>query len=317
MQDQYGRTIDYLRISVTDFCNLRCHYCMPAEGVLPVHHDDKLTLEELYHITHLFVENGITKVRITGGEPLIRKGIEYFIASLGLLHKIKDLTMTTNALLLTLEKAQRLKAGGLTRVNISLDSLDQDSYRRITRGGDFAAALDGLRNALQVGFKVKINVVLLKDINDREIVDFVELTKKYPIDVRFIEVMPIGPTAHFSKKHYMSAREVLEKVALTPLETQEKSSPARLYTAENAIGRVGLIRPLSCRFCHECNRLRLTSDGQLKPCLLSDLSIDLKTPLRNGEDLQPYLDRTLSLKPEKHHVEEGNSTSLPMHRIGG
>lgn len=317
MRDQYGRTIEYLRISVTDFCNLRCRYCMPEEGVRPVHHDDKLTFEELYHITHLFVENGIKKVRITGGEPIVRRGIEHFIASLGLLRKIEDLTMTTNASLLTIEKAQRLKANGLRRVNISLDSLDRETYCRISRGGDLAAAIGGLRNALKVGFKVKINVVLLKDINDHEIVDFVELTKRYPIDVRFIEAMPIGPTADFSREHYMPAREVLEKVDLTPLAIQEKSSPARLYTAERAIGRVGLIQPLSCRFCHECNRLRITSDGQLKPCLLSDFSVDLKTPLRNGENLQPYLDEALCLKPEKHHVEEGDGTSLPMHRIGG
>ncbi len=290
---------------------------MPAEGVRPVHHNDKLTLEELYCITHLFVENGIKKVRITGGEPLIRKGLEYFIASLGLLHKIEDLTLTTNASLLTHEKARRLKSGGLKRVNISLDSLNQDTYRQITRGGDLAAAINGFRNALQVGFKVKVNVVLLKDINDREIVDFVELTKHYPIDVRFIEVMPVGPTAHFSKEHYMPASEVLKKVALTPLEIQEKSSPAYLYKAERAIGKVGLIQPLSCRFCHECNRLRITSDGQLKPCLLNDFSIDLRKPLRNGENLQPYFEEALCLKPEKHHVEEGNGTSLPMHRIGG
>ncbi len=317
MRDQFGRIIDYLRISVTDYCNFRCRYCMPEQGVPPVHHDDKLTLEELYQITHLFVENGVKKVRITGGEPLIRRGIEYFIASLGLLRKIEDLAMTTNASLLTHEKAQRLKENGLKRVNISLDSLNRETYGRITRGGDLTDAISGIRNALDVGFKVKINVVLLKDINEHEIVDFVELTKRYPIDVRFIEVMPIGPTANYSREHYIPACEVLAKVPLTPLETQEKSSPARLYTAERAIGRVGLIQPLSCRFCHECNRLRITSDGQLKPCLLSDFSIDLKTPLRNGENLQPYLDEALCLKPEKHHVEEGNIASLPMHRIGG
>ncbi|MDI9491080.1 MAG: GTP 3',8-cyclase MoaA [Clostridiaceae bacterium] len=316
MQDQFNRKIEYLRISVTDFCNFRCKYCMPPEGVPPKKREDILTFEELYYVTHLFVENGIKKIRLTGGEPLIRKGVEFFIESLGHLEKVEDLALTTNASLLLGNKAQRLKQAGLKRVNISIDSLNHETFNKLT-GGNLDDVLKGFHFALEANLKVKINAVLLKDINDHEIGDFIDLTRKYPIDVRFIEAMPIGPTADFSKKHFMLSDEILDRFELIPFKKQEKSSPARLYRVADGIGRVGLIQPLSHNFCNECNRLRLTADGMIKPCLLSDLLIDVKSPLRKGEDVRPYIEQALNQKPQRHYVSEGKSTTAAMSTIGG
>lgn len=316
MQDQFQRKIEYLRISVTDFCNLRCKYCMPPEGVLPKKREEILTFEELYYLAHLFVENGVRKIRLTGGEPLLRKGIEVFIESLGHLNKVEDLAITTNASLLNADKAERLKKAGLKRINISLDSLNPSTFFKLTKG-NLQDILSGIHNAMNAGFKVKINVVLLKGINDHEIGDFIELTKKYPIDVRFIEAMPIGPTADFTKKHLMLSDEILNRFELIPEAKQEKSSPAKLYKVAGGQGRVGLIQPLSHNFCHECNRLRLTADGMIKPCLLSDLLIDVKTPLRLGDDVRPFIMQALNLKPERHFIDQGRSTTAAMHTIGG
>jgi len=315
MQDHYQRKINYLRISVTDFCNFRCKYCMPAEGVMPKKREDLLTFEELYEIVHLFTENGIDKVRITGGEPLVRKGVDQFIERLGYLEAIQDLAMTTNASLLA-DKAKFLKKAGLKRVNISLDTLNPEKFYQLTKG-HLADAQKGFLAALDAGLGVKINTVLLKGVNDTEIEDLIALTMKYPVDVRFIEAMPIGATADYTKEKFMSTGEVLKHVPLMPIFKEDKCSPATLYQMEGALGKVGLIRPLSNHFCNSCNRIRLTADGKLKPCLHSDLMIDIKTPLRAGEDIRPMIEQAIGKKPDRHYLLEGQQTSTCMNAIGG
>lgn len=315
MKDSFDRNINYLRVSVTDFCNLRCSYCMPQGGVQPKKREEILTLEEIYAITRLFVELGVDKVRLTGGEPMVRPGLDGLVYSLGRLEKIKDLTMTTNGTLLA-DRAKKLKEAGLDRVNISLDSLNPEVFKKLT-GGDLAPVLRGIDSALDAGLGVKINTVLLKGINDREAQDFAELTRKWPVDVRFIELMPIGDNMLFSKRHYLSCQAITEMLELEQEKNQELSSPATLYRYRGGQGRIGLIRPLSCSFCGECNRLRLSSQGKLRPCLHSDSYIDLMGPMRRGEDLRPFILEALETKPLKHQLEEGILAREAMHKIGG
>ena len=315
MRDHFKREINYLRVSVTDFCNFRCRYCMPSQGVRPKKRQDLLTLEEIYHITHLFVQMGITKIRITGGEPLLRPGLQGLVYSLNKLEKIKDLGMTTNGSLLK-DKAKAFKDSGLQRVNISLDSLDSQVFHQLTQG-ELKPVLEGLEEALAQGMKVKINTVLLKGINEAEIEKFVDMTTKYPIDVRFIELMPLGSTKDFSQRHFLSCEEVLKRVPLKEETQQEQSSPAKLYRVENGLGRVGLIRPLSCSFCSKCNRIRLSADGRIRPCLHSDDVIELGDPLRRGENLLPLMRKAILQKPKEHHLDKGPGTHESMNRIGG
>lgn len=316
MKDKFRRDINYLRVSVTDFCNFRCQYCMPKEGVAKKKREDILSLEEIYHIIHLFVENGVNKVRLTGGEPLLRKNILALIESIARLEKIKDLAMTTNAYLLK-DMAFDLKKAGLNRVNISLDTLDPAKFAKITGSDDFNNVWAGLEEALKVGLGVKINTVLMKGINDDEIENLAKLTLKYPIDVRFIELMPIGQTKDFSKEHFLSCDHVLDKLDLVDVRADDIHSPASLYKLDGALGKVGLIRPMSKHFCQTCNRLRLTADGKIKPCLHSDHTIDLKDSLRQGEDIRPLIDQAIYVKPERHHILEGQTIEESMSRIGG
>lgn len=314
MKDSFDRSIDYLRISVTDFCNFRCSYCMPEEGVVAKKREDILSLEEIYSLARLFVEMGVTKIRLTGGEPLLRPGLEGLIYSIARLEPIKDLAMTTNAFLLE-DRAKKLKEAGLDRVNISLDSLNPLVFSGLTRG-ELAPVLRGIDAALEAGLGVKINTVLLKDINDGEMERMADFAMERGIDIRFIELMPLGENGVFSDKHFLSCDAVLEKLELRELEKQIKSSPATMYEYKNG-GRVGLIRPLSCSFCSHCNRFRLSSDGKLRPCLHSDEHIDLLTPLRKGGDIRPYIEEALISKPFSHHINEGEIVKESMHRIGG
>lgn len=316
MRDKYQRNLTYLRVSVTDFCNFRCSYCMPPEGVEAKKREELLTLEEIYYIVHLFVEKGVTKVRLTGGEPLLRKNILGLIESLAKIEKIKDLSMTTNAHFLK-DVAQDLKQAGLQRLNISLDTLDPVKFSQITGGGDFARVWEGIEAALDQGLGVKLNTVLLKGVNDDEIQDLMALTQQYPIDVRFIEAMPIGPTKDYSQEKFLACDYVLSQGELEPVPAQDPSATARLYQLPGAKGRVGLIRPLSDHFCQVCNRLRLTSVGEIKPCLLSDQVIPLREAIRAGEDIRPLIDQAVNTKPERHHVDEGESTNAAMSSIGG
>ncbi|MBS4872136.1 MAG: GTP 3',8-cyclase MoaA [Peptoniphilus sp. oral taxon 375] len=316
MKDKFQREINYLRVSITDLCNFRCGYCMPQEGLVAKSRQEILTLEEIYYLVHTFVEKGINKVRLTGGEPLLRKNVLALIESLGKIEKIKDFALTSNGYLLK-DYAQDLKAAGIQRVNLSLDTLNAQKFEKITHYDGFDKVWQGLEEALNVGLGVKINAVLMKGINDDEIGDLIQLTKDYPLDLRFIELMPIGQTQDFAQKHFLSCDEVLKFDGLLEVERDDPHSPAQLYRLEGAQGRVGLIRPISQHFCQTCNRLRLTSDGKVKPCLHSDSSLDLMTPLRKGQDIRPLIDRAIQAKPERHHLLERQTSQESMNRIGG
>lgn len=318
MKDLYNREINYLRISVTDLCNLRCRYCMPEKGVSKLDHDEILRLEEIYELAKAFVSAGVNKIRITGGEPLVRKGILDLVQKIAGIQGINDFAMTTNGILLK-EYASDLKNAGLHRVNVSLDTLNHEKYYHITKGGNLDSVLEGIEAAEKAGLKpVKLNTVLIGGFNDDETVDFVNLTRNRNMDIRFIELMPIGQAKDWVMERFLSNATVLEKVKeLQPVENPDFSSPARLYRLPDGIGRVGLISPLSCKFCDRCNRIRLTSDGKIKLCLHSDEEIDLKTPLRNGENIEKLVHSCIINKPKEHYLEEGRYISREMTAIGG
>ena len=318
MIDRYGREITYLRISLTDLCNLRCVYCMPPEGVGKLQHRDILSIEDVAEIAAAAVELGVKKIRLTGGEPLVRRGVVELVRMLKALPGLEELAMTTNGILLP-SLARTLKDAGLDRVNISLDTLDGEKYRMLTRCGSLEQALDGIRAAEQAGFfPIKLNAVLIGGVNDDEIPALVALTRDRPLELRFIELMPIGDVFPFGPEAYLPAETVLERVPeLRPAESP-RGSVARLYALPGAAGRVGLIRPLSCSFCGECNRLRLTADGYLKPCLHSDREFSLKG-LR-GDALKEAILAAVNAKPEAHaalSATERSDAGRNMNEIGG
>lgn len=318
MKDSFGREINYLRISLTDRCNLRCKYCMPEKGVSKFLHEDMLTLEELYEIAKVFVDLDVNKIRFTGGEPLARKGVVDLIAKISKLDKVKDLAMTTNGILLK-EYAKDLKKAGLNRVNISLDTLNENKYSMITRGGNLKNVLEGIEEAKSIGLTpIKINTVLIGGFNDDEIEDLVGLTEKEEIDLRFIELMPIGEAAGWAKEKFISNDIILEKVKdLIPIPREDISSPAVYYKLPNGKGKVGIINPISCKFCANCNRVRLTSKGQLKLCLHSNREIDIREALRKGQDIRELILNSIGEKEESHHLEEGQYIKRNMNQIGG
>lgn len=318
MLDSYGRSINYLRISITDLCNLRCRYCMTDKGVIKKEFEEILTLEEIEKITKEFVKLGINKIRITGGEPLVRKGILKLIREIGSLKEVKDFAMTTNGTMLK-KYAKELKNAGLNRVNISLDTLNPKKYSHITRGGDIKNVLEGIEEAKKVGLTpIKLNVVLIKGFNEDEIEDFVNLTRDENIDVRFIELMPIGQVCQWSLNRYLSNNTVLEKCSyLERIESADKASPAVYYKLKNGKGRVGLINPISCKFCSNCNRMRLTADGKIKACLHSDEEIDIMKYLRQDMDISEILKNIIKDKPKEHNLEDGSYIKRNMMAIGG
>lgn len=318
MKDQFGRKINYLRISVTDLCNLRCIYCMPKEGIPKIQHEDILSVEEIEEIVKVFVKLGVNKIRLTGGEPLVRKGILDIVERIGKLEGIRDFAMTTNGLLLK-EYAKDLKALGLKRVNISLDTLDDKKYSSITRIGSFQRIMKGIEAAKEVGLTpIKINTVLVGGFNDDEIEDLVRLTEKEEIDVRFIELMPIGEAIKLKADHFLSNEIVLQRVPnLIKIDGEDPSSPAVYYKLPNGKGKIGLINPVSCKFCKNCNRVRLTSQGKLKLCLHSDVEIDLREALRRGQAIEKIIMDAISKKPESHKLEDGVYVSKKMYQIGG
>ncbi len=302
MQDRFGRTIDYIRISVTDRCNLRCRYCMPEEGVPLLEHRDILSFEEITTFMRVAVSEGIVKVRLTGGEPLHRQGITDLVHMLLDIPGLQDLSLTTNGILLP-QFAMRLKEAGLRRINIGLPSLNAATYAALTRRGKLSDALAGLQAALDAGFSpVKLNVVVLRGVND-DLAPYLDLTRRLPVEVRFIEYMPIGP---LGEDHYLvpaaELRHSLE--ALTPLEPADKprgNGPAQQYfRIPGAPGTVAVIAPVTEHFCATCNRLRLLADGHLRLCLFSIDEIDLKPALRpavNEEALHALLHRAMQEKP--------------------
>lgn len=318
MKDSFGREISYMRISVTDRCNLRCKYCMSEEGVENLGHSRILSFENIRRIVKAAAELGISKYRITGGEPLARKGIVSLIESLSKIEGVEDLAMTTNGTMLA-EQAEALKNAGLHRVNISVDSLIYDKYEEITRGGDLDAAFEGVNAALKVGLTpLKLNVVLMEGFNDDEILNFVQLSVNHPIDIRFIELMPIGHAADCGYR-YLSSEEVKKKLpSLIPLGQQD--GVAELYKYPEAMGKIGFISPMSNQFCKDCNKIRLTADGKLKPCLHTHDEIDLNEILKTGDDelLKETIRNAVLEKGDKHHLNEGASpVERCMNQIGG
>lgn len=314
MKDGYGRDIYYLRLSVTDLCNLRCVYCMPAGGVEKRRHEDVLTVEELEEIARSAGRCGIRKIRLTGGEPLVRRGIVDICARTAAAPGVEEVCMTTNGLLLP-KLAPELRKAGLRRVNISLDTLSPELYRELTRVGNIEDAVAGLKAALDNFQTVKINAVLIGGTNESEIRQMVYITKDAPVELRFIELMPIGECAHWPRERFLENSAVLE--AVPELEPCGTSGVARLFSLPNARGRVGLISPLSSHFCPECNRIRITPDGRLKPCLHSAQEIELRG--FHGAELDAKLREGICAKPMRHHLSPASpSESLRgMSRIGG
>ncbi len=318
MKDAYGRSLKYLRVSVTDRCNLRCRYCMPAEGIEKIQHENVLSLESIETMVRAMAELGVEKVRLTGGEPLIRHGIIDLVRNLSRIEGIKELVLTTNGLKLA-NMAADLKAAGLKRVNISLDTLDPKKFEYMTRGGKLQDVLDAIEVAKREGLTpIKINVVLIRGFNDDEIADFVEWTRTEPIEIRFIELMPIGEVATWSSEKFMSNQAVLESMPeLEPCEGTDPASPATMYQLQGGKGRIGLISPISCKFCEHCNRLRLTSTGEMKYCLHSNEETNLKPYLNDLSAMKEAIFQAVQLKPRQHRLEEGHIISRNMVEVGG
>lgn len=313
MQDSYNRTIRYLRLSVTDLCNYRCRYCMAEEGIPKRAHGDILSIEELAEIGAAAVRCGVTKIRLTGGEPLVRRGVLTLCEKLRALDELRELTVTTNGSLLK-NAAIDLKKSGVDRLNISVDSLSPSKFRDISRLGELDDVLRGLDAAKAAGFaRTKLNVVLLGGVNDDEITDFVTLTREEDYCVRFIELMPMGVCAAFPRERFLSADAVL--AAVPSLQPIGGDGVAELYRVPGYRGTVGLIRPMSRCFCAECDRIRVTADGKLKPCLHSSAEL----PLRglHGIDLENAIRHGASIKPSRHHLAQGSDTPRGMYEIGG
>ena len=326
MRDPFGRSIDYLRLSITDRCNLRCGYCMPEEGVSALTHGDILSYEELLRVARASVALGIRKIRITGGEPLVRRGVVDFIAQLAALPDAPEIVLTTNGLLLA-ELAAPLRAAGLQRVNVSLDTLQPERFSALTRRDALPQVFAGLAAAEAAGLgPLKINVIPLKGVNDDELLDFARLTLTHPWEVRFIEFMPISSDLEYGSDARVPMKEVERQLgSLGPLEDvprREAAGPARIVRLPGARGTLGLIPSVSGHFCPECNRLRVTADGRVRGCLFGNQEIDLKAVLRDGDDdaaLMALLCAAVGAKPERHTI--GSPQFKPpnrrMHGIGG
>ncbi len=324
MQDQFKRQIEYMRISITDRCNLRCSYCMPPEGVNWISPKEILTFEEILRIVGVSIDLGFRKFRITGGEPLVRKGVMPFLKKLASIPGVEDLTITTNGMLLG-PMAADLKAAGVKRVNISLDTLGGDKFREITRGGNLPKVLKGIHSSLEVGLSpVKVNVVVIRGFNDAELEQFARLAEEYPLHVRFIELMPVGASAG-NTQGLVTVEEMKQRLGLDkllPLKDFAGSGPAQHFVKEGMKGSIGFISALSQHFCAGCNRIRLTADGKLRPCLHSTQELDLKAALRNGSsdvDLKQLLTEAIWLKPGQHQMnaEGWQGRSRVMSQIGG
>ncbi len=315
--DQFQRQITYLRVSLTEQCNLRCRYCLPEVGCASVGQAEKwLSDAEILTLCQLAVRLGVRKIRLTGGEPLVRSGVLNLIKQLNELRSLglKEICLTTNGFLLP-RLAEKLKQAGVDRLNISIDSLDAERFRYITRGGNLAQVLAGIAQAEAVGFEnIKLNTVLLGGINDEEITDFVELTRSRQLHVRFIELMPMGEALNWREAKFISCETVLERCP--ELKAQGSSGVAQLYQLPDGKGTVGLIRPLSCSFCADCNRLRITADGKVKVCLHSAEECSLKGC--TAEQMEEILRSALANKWQAHQLNStGTKTSRYMSQIGG
>jgi cyclic pyranopterin phosphate synthase len=323
--DKYRRKIDYLRLSITDRCNLQCIYCMPSEGVPKLAHADILTYEEIVRLANIAVKMGMTKIRITGGEPLARKDAVYLCENIAKIPDLKSLSLTTNGVLLA-RHAQALFDGGIRRINISLDTLQREKFAAITRHDRFEEVWHGIETAMSVGFSpVKLNTVVMRGVNDDEIEALGRLTYEYPFHVRFIEFMPFQPERGLQK--YMPSEAILSRLSrvarLTPVETDNSNGPALHFAFPGARGKIGIISPVSAHFCPSCNRLRLTADGKLRGCLFADTETDLRTALRSGASDDKVVDiikSAIAQKPEKHKLESAvfrKCVNRAMVSIGG
>jgi GTP 3',8-cyclase len=313
LEDSHGRLIRYVRISITDRCNLRCGYCMPASGVEWIPHERIMRYEEYLRILGICLSRGVEKVRITGGEPLLRKGLLDFISSVSRMEGLKDLSLTTNGVLLP-SMAADLKKAGLNRLNISLDTLDKEKFLHITGVDVFDKVIAGIRAAADAGFSpIKINVVAIRGVNDDEITAFASLTTRYDAEIRFIELMPVGCAYRFGGGEIIGAPEIRETIEARfgPLEeVVYQGGPARVYRIAGAKGRIGLIGALSeHNFCSKCNRIRITASGRLRACLFSEKEIDLLGPMRQGisdPELQALIEEGVETKGQRHGICAGN-----------
>ncbi len=318
MEDSYGRSINYMRISVTDRCNLRCTYCSASKEFESLPHSEILTYEEILRLSKIAVSIGIEKFRLTGGEPLLRKNISFLIEQITSLPKVKEVTLTTNGVLLG-QYIDKLWEVGLRRLNISLDTLDPEKYRELTGRNYFYKVWEGIEAALNKGFNpLKINVVLLKRIND-DISPFINLTLGYPLHVRFIELMDFAP---FRRNFFVPCTAALMKLKeygkFEEVSSLKGAGPAKYYRLKGAKGTLGFICPYTEHFCESCNRLRLSADGKVKPCLFSSFSVDLKKPLREGAtdvEIRELIVRALKAKPRERKVPREGGKG--MRRIGG
>lgn len=306
--DSFERPISYLRISVTDRCNFRCLYCRPAGGISLRRSHEILRYEEIERVARAAASLGINKVRLTGGEPLVRKGVVDLVEMLASIPGIDDISMTTNGALLA-NYAQGLAQAGLKRVNVSLDSLKEEHFREITRGGRLNDTLAGIDAARKAGLSpIKVNMVVVQGLNDDETLDFAGLSRE-GWHVRYIELMPLGPGVDWRGLSVEEIREEIESHlgSLEPAKVDLGGGPARYYRLPGAQGTIGFIAPLSECFCEGCNRLRLTADGRLRPCLLSDEEIEIKPPLRRGatlEELREIISQGAHMKPSGHRLAE-------------
>lgn len=322
--DRYKRNLNYLRISITDRCNLRCLYCRPSGAGYKMDHEEILRYEEILRITRIGIRLGVSKIRVTGGEPLVRKDCCEFLEALNRLRGLNDISLTTNGVLLA-DYIDQIVSAGIKRLNISLDTLDREKFKEITGVDAFDRVWQGIEAARIKGINpIKINVVVLNGINDNELADLAALSFQYPFHIRFIEYMPIGHTRLCDKAPllYPQIRSRIEKLGeLLPVARRPNDGPAMRYKFRGAIGEIGFISAVSRHFCNECNRLRLTADGRIRPCLLADIHEDIKAPLRAGlldTDLADVFFRAVKRKPFQHPVKlDPNAINGEMVRIGG
>lgn len=326
MADGFGRTISYLRISVTDKCNLRCVYCMPEQGMPWLRREQLLSYEEIAAVVRTMAGMGLRSVRITGGEPLVRRDLPRLVCQLRAIPGIEDIALSTNAVLLA-DAAEELARAGVKRLNVSLDSLRPERVDAIARRRGAAGAIfRGLDAAERAGFApIKVNCVVMRGRNDDEVADFAALSRDRPWHIRFIEVMPTGDNLGVSANEYVAAGDILARVGaigdLQPVSGPPGNGPARYFAFPGAAGTVGVITPMSHNYCERCNRMRLTADGQLRPCLFGEVQTNLRDPLRRGEALEPLIRRTLGIKPERHWLVRGSAVGsgglAALSQVGG
>ncbi len=326
MQDGFGRRIEYLRISVTDKCNLRCVYCMPEEGLPWLRRDELLSFEEIAAIVREMAAVGLRRIRLTGGEPLVRRDLPELVRQLREIAGIDDIALSTNGVLLE-EQAAALRDAGVDRLNLSLDSLVPERIDALARRpGSAERIFAGIAAAERIGFApMKLNCVVMRGRNDDEIAHFAEITRRRPWHVRFIEVMPTGDNLDVSREQYVPAAEILERVRtlgdLAPVEGPRGNGPATYFAFPGAPGTVGVITPMSHNYCDRCNRMRLTADGALRPCLFGSIQTPLRDALRAGRPLEPLIRETLRIKPERHWLvqgsDEGSGGLRALSQVGG